>query len=252
VLAQHLLERAGQDVFGVAMAGCLHQAEAETGQRGIGFGVGHGDAARQRHRPNLARHRELERQHLSRPRRGEANHLVAAEIVEGARQAVALEVGGARECRFLRQTQPANDHVAVGDLARADHAIEAFAHEIHEAVALADVQGEGRMALSEADFDSLVAVHLKGVFFLTQKMLPLIADGCRIINLSSGLGRFAFPGTAAYAMMKGGIEVFTRSLAKELGPRGITANTVAPGAIATDFNGGALRDNPDCDAWWPK
>lgn len=98
---------------------------------------------------------------------------------------------------------------------------------------------------SEADFDMLVAVHLKGVFFLTQKLLPLIADGGHVINLSSGLARFAFPGTAAYAMMKGGIEVFTRSLAKELGPRRITANTVAPGAIATDFNGGRLRDNPD-------
>ncbi|WP_434221219.1 SDR family NAD(P)-dependent oxidoreductase [Mesorhizobium caraganae] len=98
---------------------------------------------------------------------------------------------------------------------------------------------------SEEDFDALVAIHLKGVFFLTQKLLPLIADGGRIINLSSGLARFAMAGTAAYAMMKGGIEVFTRSLAKELGPRGITANTVAPGAIATDFNGGRLRDNPD-------
>ena len=98
---------------------------------------------------------------------------------------------------------------------------------------------------TEADFDAMVAVHLKGVFFLTQKMLPLIADGGRIINLSSGLARFAMAGTAAYAMMKGGIEVFTRSLAKELGPRGISANTVAPGAIATDFNGGRLRDNPD-------
>jgi NAD(P)-dependent dehydrogenase (short-subunit alcohol dehydrogenase family) len=98
---------------------------------------------------------------------------------------------------------------------------------------------------TEADFDALVAVHLKGVFFLTQKMLPLIADGGHIINLSSGLARITFPGTAAYAMMKGGIEVFTRSLAKELGPRGITANTVAPGAIATDFNGGVLRNNPD-------
>ena len=98
---------------------------------------------------------------------------------------------------------------------------------------------------SEADFDALVAVHLRGVFFLTQKMLPLIADGGRIINLSSGLARFAFPGTAAYAMMKGGVEVFTRCLAKELGPRGIAVNTVAPGAIATDFNGGLTRDNPD-------
>jgi NAD(P)-dependent dehydrogenase (short-subunit alcohol dehydrogenase family) len=97
----------------------------------------------------------------------------------------------------------------------------------------------------EAEFDTLVDIHLKGVFFLTQKLLPLIADGGRIINLSSGLARFAFPNTAAYAMMKGGIEVFTRVLAKELGPRGITVNTVAPGAIATDFNGGRLRDNAE-------
>lgn len=98
---------------------------------------------------------------------------------------------------------------------------------------------------SEAEFDGLVAVHLKGVFFLTQKLLPLIANGGRIINISSGLARFSFPNTAAYAMMKGGIEVFTRSLAKELGSRGITANTVAPGAIETDFNGGALRNSPE-------
>jgi NAD(P)-dependent dehydrogenase (short-subunit alcohol dehydrogenase family) len=90
-----------------------------------------------------------------------------------------------------------------------------------------------------------VNVHLKGVFFLTQALLPLLADGGRIVNVSSGLARFALPGTAAYAMMKGGIEVFTRSLAKELGARQITANTVAPGAIATDFNGGHVRDNPD-------
>jgi NAD(P)-dependent dehydrogenase (short-subunit alcohol dehydrogenase family) len=98
---------------------------------------------------------------------------------------------------------------------------------------------------TEADFDALIAVHLKGVFFLTQKMLPRIADGGRIINVSSGLTRFALPNTAAYAMVKGAIEVFTRCLAKELGQRGITVNTVAPGAIGTDFNDGRVRDNPD-------
>lgn len=96
----------------------------------------------------------------------------------------------------------------------------------------------------EEDFDRLVAVQLKGVFFLTQKLLPLISDGGRIVNLSSGLARFTRPGMGAYAMMKGGIEVFTRYLAQELGPRGITVNTVAPGAIETDFGGGAVRDNP--------
>jgi NAD(P)-dependent dehydrogenase (short-subunit alcohol dehydrogenase family) len=87
--------------------------------------------------------------------------------------------------------------------------------------------------------------HLKGPYFLTQALLPLLADGARIINISSGLARFTLPGASAYAMMKGGTEVFTRYLAKELGARGITANTVAPGAIATDFNGGRVRDNPD-------
>ncbi|AUG52523.1 SDR family NAD(P)-dependent oxidoreductase [Thalassospira marina] len=98
-------------------------------------------------------------------------------------------------------------------------------------------------ATTEEQFDLLTNIHLKGVYFLTQKLLPVIADGGRIINLSSGLARFAGPGFSAYAMMKGGIEVFTRYLAKELGARGITANTVAPGAIETDFGGGAVRDN---------
>jgi NAD(P)-dependent dehydrogenase (short-subunit alcohol dehydrogenase family) len=98
---------------------------------------------------------------------------------------------------------------------------------------------------TEADFDRLMNIHFKGVFFLTQKLLPLIADGGRIINLSSGLARFSMPGMSAYAAMKGAIEVLTRYLAKELGARGITANTVAPGAIETDFSGGRVRDNPD-------
>lgn len=96
---------------------------------------------------------------------------------------------------------------------------------------------------SEEQFDHLMKIHLKGPFFLTQKLLPLLADGGRIINLSTGLTRFAYPGYAAYASMKGGIEVLTRYLAKELGSRGIAVNTVAPGAIETDFGGGAVRDN---------
>ncbi|MDX8443247.1 SDR family NAD(P)-dependent oxidoreductase [Mesorhizobium australafricanum] len=98
---------------------------------------------------------------------------------------------------------------------------------------------------TEEEFDTLMNTHLKGVFFLTQALLPLINDGGRIVNISSGLARFAAPGSSAYAMMKGGIEVFTRYLAKELGARGITANTVAPGAIATDFNGGHVRDDAE-------
>lgn len=98
---------------------------------------------------------------------------------------------------------------------------------------------------TEAQFDGLVNVHFKGVFFLTQALLPLIADGGRIVNVSSGLTRVAFPGSAAYAAVKGAVEVLTRYMAKELGSRGITANSVAPGAIETDFGGGRLRDNPD-------
>ena len=98
---------------------------------------------------------------------------------------------------------------------------------------------------TEEQFDELMRVHLKGPFFLTQKLLPLLRDGGRIVNISTGLARFTFPGRAAYAAMKGGLEVLTRYMAKELGPRRIAANTLAPGAIETDFGGGAVRDNPE-------
>jgi NAD(P)-dependent dehydrogenase (short-subunit alcohol dehydrogenase family) len=98
--------------------------------------------------------------------------------------------------------------------------------------------------VTEEEFDGLSNVHFKGVFFLTQKLLPLINDGGRIVNISSGLTRFSLPGSSAYAAMKGAVEVLTRYLAKELGPRRITVNTVAPGAIQTDFSGGMVRDNP--------
>lgn len=112
--------------------------------------------------------------------------------------------------------------------------------------------GHGEMAAftetTEAQFDGLFAVHVKGVFFLTQALLPLIADGGRIITYSSGLTRVSYPGFSAYAAAKGAIEVLTVYLAKELGARGITANCVAPGAIATDFLGGAVRDTPEYNA----
>lgn len=101
---------------------------------------------------------------------------------------------------------------------------------------------------TEAQFDELMGVHLKGPFFLTQKLLPLIEDGGRIVNVSTGLARFTYPGYGAYAAMKGGVEVWTRYLAKELGARKITANVIAPGAIATDFGGGQVRDNPQLNA----
>ncbi len=98
---------------------------------------------------------------------------------------------------------------------------------------------------TEEQFNQMFNIHLKGVYFFTQKALPFLNDGGRIINISSGLTRFTFPNSSAYASMKGAIEVFTRYLAKELGPRGIRANVVAPGAIATDFGGGETRDNEE-------
>jgi NAD(P)-dependent dehydrogenase (short-subunit alcohol dehydrogenase family) len=96
---------------------------------------------------------------------------------------------------------------------------------------------------TEQQFDLLMNVHLKGTFFLTQALLPMIDTAGRIVNISSGLTRFSMPGFCAYAMMKGGLEVMTRYLAAELGYRQIRANTLAPGAIETDFGGGAVRDN---------
>lgn len=102
---------------------------------------------------------------------------------------------------------------------------------------------------TEAQFDELMNIQLKGTFFLTQKLLPLIADGGRIVNLSTGLTRFSIPGFSAYAAMKGAVEVLTKYLAKELGARGIAVNVVAPGAIETDFGGGVVRDDENMNAF---
>ena len=108
--------------------------------------------------------------------------------------------------------------------------------------------GHGEMAgiaeTTQAQFDGLFNVHVKGVFFLTQALLPLLADGGRIVNFSSGLTRIASPGFSAYSAAKGAVEILTLYMAKELAGRGITANTIAPGAIETDFLGGAVRDTP--------
>jgi NAD(P)-dependent dehydrogenase (short-subunit alcohol dehydrogenase family) len=103
---------------------------------------------------------------------------------------------------------------------------------------------------TEEDFDHLMNIHVKGVFFLTQKLLPLINDGGRIVNLSTGLTRIIAPGYAAYASMKGAIETLTLYLAKELGSRRIAVNVVAPGAIETDFGGGVVRDNPEINKYF--
>ena len=102
---------------------------------------------------------------------------------------------------------------------------------------------------TEEEFDQLMNIQFKGVFFLTQRLLSLIADGGRILNVSTGLTRFALPGFAAYAAMKGAVETLTKYLAKELGTRGIAANVIAPGAIETDFGGGAVRDNAQMNSF---
>lgn len=104
------------------------------------------------------------------------------------------------------------------------------------------------METTEAEFDDLMNIHLKGVFFLSQALVPLLAQGGRILNVSSGLARFCAPGKATYATMKGGVEVLSRYMASELAPRGIRVNTLAPGAIATDFGGGVVRDNAQVNA----
>ncbi|MGZ9810899.1 SDR family NAD(P)-dependent oxidoreductase [Pseudoroseicyclus sp. H15] len=112
--------------------------------------------------------------------------------------------------------------------------------------------GHGEFAMieetTEAQFDGLFAVHVKGVFFLAQALLPLLADGGRIVNFSSGLTRVSFPGFAAYSAAKAAVEMLTVYMAREFGPRGIAVNTVAPGAIETDFGGGLVRDNAEVNA----
>ncbi len=139
------------------------------------------------------------------------------------------------------------------------HTFDAFAGQVKEALQttwqrdtfdfLVNNAGVGFYApfaeTTEEQFDQMVDIHFKSVFFLTQKLLPLMADGGRIINISSGLARFSYPGSSTYASMKGAVEVLSRYMAKELGPRGIAVNVVAPGAIETDFGGGHVRDNKE-------
>lgn len=101
---------------------------------------------------------------------------------------------------------------------------------------------------TEEQFDAAMNIHYKGVYFFTQKALPVLNDGGRIVNISSGLARFALPGSSAYGSMKGAVEVLSRYMARELGARGIAVNVVAPGAIETDFGGGRVRDNKEMNA----
>lgn len=165
---------------------------------------------------------------------------VVGQIGALGRRAVALELDVERSDTFAGFAQLVKRTLAeVWQRERFDYLVNNAGVGVH--AAFADTR--------EADFDRLMNIHLKGPFFLTQHLLPLIADGGRILNVSSGLTRFALPGYAAYATMKGGIEVLTRYLAKELGPRGIAVNVLAPGAIETDFGGGAVRDNAQLNSF---
>ncbi|MEM8900417.1 MAG: SDR family oxidoreductase, partial [Bacteroidota bacterium] len=102
---------------------------------------------------------------------------------------------------------------------------------------------------TEEQFDLLMNIHFKSPFFLTQKSLPMMREGGSVVNVSSGLARFSLPGYSAYGAMKGGLETLTKYQARELGEKGIRVNVVAPGAIETDFGGGAVRDNSDLNAY---
>ncbi|HRI65101.1 MAG TPA: SDR family oxidoreductase [Polyangium sp.] len=174
-----------------------------------------------------------------RSQKGEAEQVVA-EIEKRSGKAVAL-------------------HLDVGD----SSSFAAFAQQVKQAlkdtwgrenfdylVNNAGVGGHAPFAeTTEAQFDELMRVHLKGPFFLTQALLPSIAQGGKILNITTGLTRFTMPGYSAYATMKGAMETLTKYQAKELGARGISVNALAPGAIETDFGGGAVRDNPQLNAF---
>jgi NAD(P)-dependent dehydrogenase (short-subunit alcohol dehydrogenase family) len=160
---------------------------------------------------------------------------VVSQICRAGRRAVALPLDTGDIASFERFAGQLRETL------RRTFETESFQYLVNNAGIGSDA---GIAETTEEQFDHLMNVHFKGVFFLTQKLLPLIADGGRIVNLSSGLTRFAYPGKAAYAAMKGAVEVLTTYMAKELGPRRIGVNVVAPGAIATDFGGGVVRDNP--------
>ena len=168
--------------------------------------------------------------------RGEDAEAAVREIKALGRKAVALQLDTGKISEFQGFTERLR--TVLSDIWQRD----SFDYLVNNA-------GHGEFApiaeTTEAQFDGLVNVHVKGVFFLTQTLLPLIADGGRIVNLSSGLTRFAYPGFAAYAIMKAAVELLSVYMAKEFGDRGIAVNTVAPGAIETDFGGGMVRDNAD-------
>jgi NAD(P)-dependent dehydrogenase (short-subunit alcohol dehydrogenase family) len=166
--------------------------------------------------------------------RAEAEKVIGL-VADAGRKAVALQLDTGDVRAFDPFVQRVRQALAELGAERFDYLVNNAGTSLHKAF----------VQTTEEELDRLYNVHFKGVFFLTQKLLPLLGDGGRIVNISSGLARFSIPGSSAYASMKGAVEVLTRYLAKELGPRGIVVNTVAPGAIETDFSGGMVRDNPE-------
>ncbi|MAM05949.1 MAG: 3-oxoacyl-ACP reductase [Hyphomonas sp.] len=167
--------------------------------------------------------------------RADAADAVIAEIEALGRKACALQLDMSEPSRFPAFADSVKAALQeTWNRSSLDHLVNNAGEGIN--VPLAEIR--------EAQFVTLFSVHVKGPLFLTQALLPLIADGGRIVNISSGLTRFTYPGYGAYDAAKGAVEVLTRYMAKELGPRGISVNTVAPGAVETDFGGGAVRDTP--------
>jgi NAD(P)-dependent dehydrogenase (short-subunit alcohol dehydrogenase family) len=164
----------------------------------------------------------------------EAAKEVIAQVQAKGRKGIALHLDVAKSGSFSAFVASLRAQLEVLGRERIDYLVNNAGTGLHASFA----------ETTEAQFDDMVNVHLKSTFFLTQQLLPLLKDGGSILNVSSGLTRFTFPGYAAYATMKGAVEVLTHYMAKELGPRKISVNTIAPGAIETDFGGGAVRDNP--------
>jgi len=160
---------------------------------------------------------------------------VVGLVAQNGRQAIALPLDTGNISSFDPFVQRVRQALAELGAERFDYLVNNAGISLHNAFD----------HTTEEELDSVYTINFKGVFFLTQKLLRLINDGGRIVNISSGLTRFTIPGSSAYAAMKGAIEVLTRYMAKELGGRDIAVNTVAPGAIATDFSGGVVRDNPE-------
>lgn len=168
--------------------------------------------------------------------RADDAHAVVSEIEKLGRKAVALQLDTGNTKQFAEFAQ------ALSEALSEKWQRETFDFLVNNAgIGINKPFAE----TTEDDFDTLMNMHFKGVYFLTQKMLPLLQNGGRIVNISTGLARFSMPGFSAYGAMKGAIEVLTRYMALELGGRGISVNAVAPGAVETDFGGGAVRDIPE-------